>query len=170
MRIIARKTLRQFVERLKGSKDQKTVKSALEAWFHEVLHAEWKNPADVLKAYANASIVGPDRVVFNIKGNEYRLVVAINYRHQMVFIKWCGTHAEFNEIGAKIARMDIEPIRGEADYERALRRVEEVWDSPEGSAESDELEILIGLIEAYEREDWPIDLRDQQKPHSRRGA
>ena len=90
MRVIARKTLRQFVEMLKGSKDQKAVKSALDAWFHEVLRADWKSPADVLKAYANASIVGPDRVVFNIKGNDYRLVVAINYPHRIVFIKWMG--------------------------------------------------------------------------------
>ena len=56
--------------------------------------------------------------------------------------------------------MDIKPIRGEADYERALRRVEELWDSPEGSAGSDELDILTTLIEAYEREHYPIDLPD----------
>lgn len=98
MRIIARKTLKQFIEGLKGSKDQKAVKSALDAWFHEVLRAEWKTPADVLKAYANASIVEPDRVVFNIKGNDCRLVVAINYRHQIVFIKWLGTQAEYDRL------------------------------------------------------------------------
>jgi HTH-type transcriptional regulator/antitoxin HigA len=56
--------------------------------------------------------------------------------------------------------MDIKPIRGEADYERALRRVEELWNSPEGSAECDELDILATLIEAYEREHHPIDLPD----------
>src|ERR1700680_2141358 len=56
--------------------------------------------------------------------------------------------------------MDIKPIRGEADYERALRRVEELWDSPEGSAESDELDILATLIEAYEQEHYPIELPD----------
>src|SRR6202051_3196418 len=56
--------------------------------------------------------------------------------------------------------MDIKPIRMEADYEQALRRVEELWDSPEGSAESDELDILTTLIEAYEREHFPIDLPD----------
>src|SRR5437879_3386300 len=56
--------------------------------------------------------------------------------------------------------MDIKPIRMEADYERALRRVEELWDSPEGSAESDELDILTTLIEAYERKHFPIDLPD----------
>jgi mRNA interferase HigB len=58
------------------------------------LRADWKAPTDVVKAYAKASIVGPDRVVFNIKGNNYRLVAAINYRHQIVFIKWIGTHAD----------------------------------------------------------------------------
>src|SRR5271169_2067197 len=56
--------------------------------------------------------------------------------------------------------MDIKPIRGEADYERALRRVEELWNSPEGSAESDELDVLATLIEAYEREHYPIELPD----------
>lgn len=56
--------------------------------------------------------------------------------------------------------MDIKPIRLEADYERALRRVEELWDSPEGSAESDELDVLTTLIEAYEREHFPMDLPD----------
>ena len=104
MRIIARKTLRQFVETLKGSKDHKAVKSALEAWFHEVLRADWKSPADVLKAYRNASIVGPDRVVFNIKGNHYRLVVAINDGRQVVFIRWLGTHADYDKIDVKTVR------------------------------------------------------------------
>src|SRR5438876_9955237 len=56
--------------------------------------------------------------------------------------------------------MDITPIRGEADYERALHRVEELWDSREGSAESDELDILTTLLEAYEREHYPVDLPD----------
>lgn len=101
MRIIARRTLRQFVDALKGSKDQKAVKSALDSWFHEAQQADWKNPADVVKAYASASIVGPDRVVFNIKGNDYRLVVAINYRLRIVFIKWIGSHADYDEIDVK---------------------------------------------------------------------
>jgi mRNA interferase HigB len=104
VRIIARKTLRRFVERLRGSKDQKAIKSARDTWFHEVLRADWKTPSDVLNAYATATIVGPDRVVFNIKGNDYRLVVAINYRHQIVFIKWIGTHADYDKIDVKTVR------------------------------------------------------------------
>jgi mRNA interferase HigB len=104
LRIIARKTLRNFVEALRGSRDQKTVKSALESWFHEVQSAKWKMPSDVSRAYANASIVGNDRVVFNIKGNAYRLVVSVDYRREIVFIKWLGTHAEYDQIDVKTVR------------------------------------------------------------------
>lgn len=98
MRIIARKTLRAFVESLRGSKDQKAVKSALDSWFHEVQGSDWHTPTDVTSNYANASIVGSDRVVFNIKGNAYRLVVAVDYHRQIVFIKWLGTHAHYDTI------------------------------------------------------------------------
>jgi mRNA interferase HigB len=101
MRVIARTTLKQFVEKLRGHKDQKAVKSALDAWFYEAQQADWKNPADVRKAYSSASIIGSDRVVFNIKGNDYRLVVAINYRLQIVFIKWLGSHAQYDKIDVR---------------------------------------------------------------------
>jgi mRNA interferase HigB len=104
VRIIARKTLHDFVDSLKGSKDQRAVKSALDAWFHEVQGSIWKTPADVTRSYANASIVGADRVVFNIKGNDYRLVVAIDYPRQIVFIKWLGSHAEYDKINVKTVK------------------------------------------------------------------
>ena len=103
MRIIARKTLRDFVESLRGGRDQKAVKSALDAWFYEVQDADWKAPTDVTRNYANASIVG-DRVVFNIKGNSYRLVVAVDYRRQIVFIKWLGAHAAYDKIDVKTVK------------------------------------------------------------------
>jgi mRNA interferase HigB len=102
--VIARKTLRRFIDTLTGNKDQQAVKSALDSWFHEVLRAEWRTPADVVRAYANASIVGSDRAVFNIKGNSYRLVVAINYAHQIVFIKWIGSHADYDKIDVKTVK------------------------------------------------------------------
>jgi mRNA interferase HigB len=104
VRIIARKTLRDFVESLRGNKDQKAVKSALDSWFHEVQGSGWHTPADVAASYANASIVGNDRVVFNIKGNAYRLVVAVDYRRQIVFIKWLGTHADYDKIDVRKVR------------------------------------------------------------------
>jgi mRNA interferase HigB len=101
VRIISRKTLRRFIDTLTGTKDQRALKSALDSWFHEALRAEWRTPADVVRAYANASIVGSDRVVFNIKGNSYRLVVAVHYAHQIVFIKWIGSHADYDKIDVK---------------------------------------------------------------------
>ena len=103
MRIIARKTLRDFVESLRGGKDQKAVKSALDAWFYEVQDSDWKAPTDVTRSYANASIVG-DRVVFNIKGNSYRLVATVDYRRQIVFIKWLGAHAAYDKIDVKTVK------------------------------------------------------------------
>jgi mRNA interferase HigB len=103
VRIIARKTLTRFVESLQGNKDQKAVKSALDAWFHEVQDAGWKAPTDVTRSYANASIVA-DRVIFNVKGNSYRLVVAVDYRRQIAFIKWLGTHAAYDKIDVKTVK------------------------------------------------------------------
>ena len=100
MRVIARRTLVEFTDTLKGRKDYAPVKSALDAWFHEVQRAAWKNPAEVKRAYRNASIVGDDRVVFNIKGNSYRLIVSVDYRRQVVFIKWIGSHADYDKIDA----------------------------------------------------------------------
>lgn len=104
MRIIARRTLRQFVESLRGTADQNAVKSALDSWFYEVQQADWHSPADVIRSYANASIVGPDRVVFNIKGNSYRLVTAVDYRRQIVFIKWTGSHKAYDKIDVKAVK------------------------------------------------------------------
>ena len=103
VRIIARKTLLEFVESLRGSEDYKTVKSALHSWFHEVQSADWKASSDVKREYANASVVG-DRVVFNIKGNSYRLVVAVDYRRQIVYIKWLGTHAAYGKIDVRTVK------------------------------------------------------------------
>jgi mRNA interferase HigB len=101
VRIISRKTPRDFVESLRGGKDHRTAKSALDSWFHEAQRADWHGPADVVQDYANASLVGSDRVLFNIKGNSYRLVVAVDYPRQIVFIKWIGTHAAYGKIDVK---------------------------------------------------------------------
>ena len=77
------------------------MKSALDMWYAEVVKAHWSSPADVKAQYANASIVSSDRVVFNIKGNDYRLVVAVHYRKQIIFILWIGTHQEYDQIDAR---------------------------------------------------------------------
>jgi mRNA interferase HigB len=104
VRIIARNTLVRFVESLSGHKDYRAVKAALDAWFQEARQAEWKKPADVKEYYGNASIVGADRVVFNIKGNDYRLVTAIDYRRGILFIKWLGNHKEYDKIDVRTVR------------------------------------------------------------------
>ncbi|HEV2548723.1 MAG TPA: type II toxin-antitoxin system HigB family toxin [Stellaceae bacterium] len=98
MRIIARRTLREFVESRAGHKDQRAVKAALDAWFHEAKKAQWKNTADIKRAYATASIISADRIVFNIKGNANRLVVAVDFEKGIVWIKWIGTHRNYDRI------------------------------------------------------------------------
>jgi mRNA interferase HigB len=101
MRIIARSTLRGFVDSQAGHKDQSALSAALDAWFHEVRRARWKSTADVKRLYATASIVSADRVVFNIKGNSYRLVVAVDFEKGIVWIKWIGTHRNYDRIDVR---------------------------------------------------------------------
>ncbi len=101
MRVIARSTLKRFIERTHGRRGHAALKSALEAWFTEARNAKWKNSAEVKRLYATASIVSSDRVVFNIKGNDYRLVVAIDYEKGILWIKWIGTHAEYDSIDVR---------------------------------------------------------------------
>jgi mRNA interferase HigB len=99
--VIARRTLLQFVASLQGHAGQKAGKAALDTWFQEAQRAEWRNSAEVKRSYRTASIVSADRVVFNIKGNDYRLVTAIDYRRKIVFIKWLGTHRDYDQIDAR---------------------------------------------------------------------
>ena len=101
MRIISRRTLREFVDQLAGHKDERAVKAALDAWYAEASRAEWRSSADIKKRYATASIVSAERVVFNIKGNDYRLIVAVDFETSIVWIKWVGTHRAYDEIDAK---------------------------------------------------------------------
>lgn len=101
MRVIARATLRALVDSLAGRKEQSAVKAALDAWFYEVSKARWTSAADVKQLYATASIVTAERVVFNIKGNDYRLVVAVDFEKAIVWIKWLGTHKAYDRIDVK---------------------------------------------------------------------
>jgi mRNA interferase HigB len=87
MRIIARRTLRQFVRSRTGHKDQVALKTALDAWFDEVRKATWRNTADIKRRYATASVVSADRIVFNIKGNDYRLIVSVDFEKGILWIE-----------------------------------------------------------------------------------
>jgi mRNA interferase HigB len=94
MRIIARKTLRDFWE----SPGNADAEQPLKAWFREASKAGWKSPTDVKAAYRTASIVANSRVVFNIGGNKYRLVVKVNYAFGVVYIRFIGTHRAYDDI------------------------------------------------------------------------
>ena len=98
VRVIARSTLNGFVRNRVDRKLQKMVKDHLDAWYAEAAKAAWKNSAELKAQYRSASIVSSERVVFNIKGNEYRLIVAINYHYQVLLILWVGTHKEYDQI------------------------------------------------------------------------
>ena len=95
MRIISKKTLKDYWER------EPAAKTALEAWHADAKNAEWFSPADVKANYGTASILKDGRVVFNIGGNKYRLVVWINYGFYTVYIRFVGTHKEYDEIAAQ---------------------------------------------------------------------
>ena len=96
--IIAKRTLRLFWESDRRYGD---AKRALEDWHAQVSRANWTNPADVKRHYGDASILKRSRVVFNICGNRYRLVVQINYPYRVVYVRFVGTHAQYDEIDAE---------------------------------------------------------------------
>jgi mRNA interferase HigB len=100
MRIIARRTLREFLASRPGHKDFAALKGSLEAWYDEVTRGRWRSSAEIKRHYASASIITADRVVFNIKGNDYRLVAAVDFEKGIVWIKWLGTHAAYDRINA----------------------------------------------------------------------
>ena len=93
--------MREFIAGRDGHKDQPALKAALDAWFAEVSKAEWTSTADVKRLYATASIVSADRIVFNIKGNDYRLVVSVDFEKAILWIKWIGTHQDYDRIDVK---------------------------------------------------------------------
>ena len=94
MRVISKKILREFWEKHSDSEQQ------LKAWYQETSNAEWNSPNDIKIEYPSASILADNRVVFNIKGNKYRLIVRINYDYGMTWIRFVGTHAEYDKIDA----------------------------------------------------------------------
>ncbi len=95
MRIIALKALRDFWIKAPEAEE------ALKAWYKEVEAASWNGPAEIKEKYRSASILKENRVVFNICGNKYRLIVKINYKFKMVYIRFLGTHKEYDKISAE---------------------------------------------------------------------
>ena len=94
VKVIAVSTLRRFWEKHPDSEQ------SLKSWYDEAKTARWGRPQDVKNAFASASFVGKNRIVFNIKGNDYRLIVAVAWRFQAVYVKFVGTHAEYDKVDA----------------------------------------------------------------------
>ena len=94
MRVIALSTLREFWRR------HPPAEVPLRNWYAEASRATWKSPADAKEAHRNASFVAGDRVVFNVRGNDYRLIVAMRYRQQIMYVRFIGTHREYDKVDA----------------------------------------------------------------------
>jgi len=97
MRAIAVKALKDFWQN-PGCGDSE---QALRAWYAEAKEANWVGPNDIKAQYLSASVIGNSRVVFNIKGNKYRLIVAIKYEFKIVYIRFVGTHKEYDAVDAR---------------------------------------------------------------------
>jgi mRNA interferase HigB len=109
MRVFARRTLKEFVASRMGSQGHRALSAALDTWYANTIKSDWQSMADVKRAHSGASVVTSDRVVFNIKGNSYRLVAAIDFRKSIVFIKWLGTHSDYDKI-------DVRTVHYESRY------------------------------------------------------
>lgn len=101
MHVVAVKFLRAFWEK------HPDAEQALKSWADETRKARWAQPAEIKEQYRNASILKNRRVVFNIKGNDYRLVVSVAYQYQAVYVKFVGTHKEYDAIDAETVEMEI---------------------------------------------------------------
>ena len=95
MRIISRKILREFWEK------HSDARQSLQVWYADVKHADWKKPSDIKSVYRNVSFLSNNRVAFNIKGNTYRVIVVVQYTYGMVYIRFVGTHKEYDRINAE---------------------------------------------------------------------
>jgi mRNA interferase HigB len=95
MRIISKRTLRVFWGRFRDAEEP------LLAWYREVEKEDWDGPAKLKDKYRSASIIKGNRVVFNIKGNDYRLIVKVNYRYRIVYVRFVGTHTEYDKVNVE---------------------------------------------------------------------
>ena len=162
MRIVSLQTLRTY-----WIKNPET-EQALLAWFDEVLSEHGKQPGDIKERYASASILKKRRVVFNIKGNTYRLIVAVAYKIGVVYIKFIGTHKEYDAVEAETVgmlegvTMNIKPIRTAKDHKAALAEISKLMETdPDiGTPKGDRLDVLVTLVQAYEVKHFPMALPD----------
>jgi len=132
-------------------------------WRRIVQAAHWQNVAEVQAAFSKAKALNGERVRFEVAGGDFRLIAAFDFRRSIAFVKFVGTHAEYNKIDAdrksvlKVEIMNVRPIRNDSDHEATLREIEQLWSADEGTDDGDLLDVLVTLAEAYEERRWPVD-------------
>jgi HTH-type transcriptional regulator/antitoxin HigA len=165
MRVIAVSTLQAFWERFPDAEQP------LKAWYEEAKSAIWTQPGAIKAQYRSASVLRNRRVVFDIKGNDYRLIVAIAYNFQIVYVTFVDTHEAYDAVDAETIEsagpateeaMNIRPIHTDADYKATLKEISALMESdPDlGTPEGDRLDILTTLAQAYEARHVPITAPD----------
>lgn len=137
-------------------------KTALLAWYNEFLKQELKKLNELKIVYGNASIVASNRIIFNSKGNGYRLIVSVNFKQLATYIIWFGTHKEYDKIDAetiefdtnsltyKANNMNWKVIKTEAACQKAVKRTIAIFQVKEGTPQADELALLLLLVKDYE--------------------
>ena len=98
MRVIALRTIKRFIE---GRPEHADSREPALAWYRQVLRADWESPAQLKREVRSASVLKDGRVVFNVAGNKYRIVVWINYPYRVVYVRFIGTHAQYDKINAQ---------------------------------------------------------------------
>jgi mRNA interferase HigB len=153
VRIFSRSTLIHFWRK------HRDAEPALRLWFSQVQKASWHGPADVRTAFGTADFIADNRIVFDIKGNSYRLIVRVRYApFCLVFIRFIGTHAAYDRVDAATIweYVMIKPVVDDASHKKALERIEALWDAQVGTPEGAELDALATLVDAYERKHFEV--------------
>jgi HTH-type transcriptional regulator/antitoxin HigA len=154
--VIARKNLESFW------RHHPETEQPLRAWLVAAKTANWTSKNAVLGTFLKASLVNAERCVFDICGGNYRLIVAFKFSAKVAFIKFIGTHAQYDRVNAVTVAefqevcMAIHPIHTEADHDAAVSRIEALWAAQPGTVEHDEIEVLAVLVSVYEDGRWPI--------------
>jgi len=160
--IITRRTLLDYANRYP------LASTALFEWYHELILADFKNFNELKNVYGSASLVSDDRVVFNIMGNKYRLVVRMVFEFKAIQIKWFGTHEEYDKIEVasiqykKVSVMELKIIKTNKQYEEYLDWVDMLFEKKvkDNTPQGDKLQIALLLIKQYEDANYPIPLPD----------
>jgi HTH-type transcriptional regulator/antitoxin HigA len=160
VRIIALSTLKTFLNRSPASAD---AREPVMAWFRQVRGTDWATPAEVKRAIRSVSILRDGRVVFIIAGNKYRIIVWINYPHLSPHpVHGHAPSVRYDRCAErlKVEIMDVEPIKTQRDYRRVLKEIDGLMMAKHNTAEGDRLDVLVTLVEAWERKHYPLDLSD----------